>query len=88
MEHKGRINRKEKIDNVLDEFKVLVNNLVPMSLDQAYWICGEIERLIREHPDLRAKIEEWCRSNDDSRVIEQLTQALTEAKKWKWRRKQ
>lgn len=68
--------------------KVLVNNIISMNLDQAEWICSEIERLIRECPDLRAKIEEWCESSDDSWVIEQLTQALAEAKKWRWTRKQ
>jgi len=43
----------------LEEFRVLVNNLVPVSLEQAEWICSEVERLTYEHPELKRKIEEW-----------------------------
>ncbi len=43
----------------LEEFKALVQNLVPMSLEQAEWIYGKVERLTYEYPELKRKIEEW-----------------------------
>ena len=51
----------------IDEFRALVKNLVPTSLEQAEWICGEIERILHEHPELREKIEEWMESSDEER---------------------
>lgn len=73
----GRRKNAEEIDR---EFKILVNNLIPMSLDQAEWICGKIERLLKRYPYLRAKLEELCKS-DDSWVVEQLTRTLSEMKR-------
>jgi hypothetical protein len=45
----------------LEEFRALVQNLVPVSDEQAKWICNEIERLTHEHPELKTKIEEWAK---------------------------
>ncbi|MBS7605707.1 MAG: hypothetical protein QXR84_06470 [Candidatus Bathyarchaeia archaeon] len=56
--------KAEKLREVFENFKVLVNNLVPLTLDQAEWICNEVERLCREHPDLRAKIKEFHKISD------------------------
>lgn len=43
----------------IEEFKALVRNLIPANLKQAEWICGEVERLTQEYPELKRKIEEW-----------------------------
>ena len=48
-----------------DEFKALVKNFVPTSLEQAEWICNVAERILREHPELWEKIEEWMESSDE-----------------------
>jgi len=48
----------------VDEFRSLVKNLVPASLEQAEWICSEVERILHEHPELMVKIEEWIESSD------------------------
>lgn len=59
---RGRLSR---ID--IDEFRALVKNLVPTSLEQAEWICREAERILHEHPELREKVEEWMESSDEER---------------------
>ena len=63
---------KEKLEGRLsridiDEFRALVKNLVPTSLEQAEWICSEAERILHEHPELRGKIEEWMESSEEER---------------------
>ncbi len=52
-------NEPENID--MEEFKALVNNLVPTTLKQAKWICKEVDRLTQEHPELKNKIKEWSK---------------------------
>ncbi|MEM0011175.1 MAG: hypothetical protein QXT84_05735 [Candidatus Bathyarchaeia archaeon] len=56
--------KAEKLREVFENFKVLVSNLVPLTLDQAEWICNEVERLCKEYPDLRAKIKEFHKISD------------------------
>jgi hypothetical protein len=54
------LKQKKKPENInIDEFKALVNNLIPTTLKQAEWICNEVERLTQEHPELREKFKEW-----------------------------
>ena len=43
----------------IEEFKALVNNLIPTTLKQAEWICSEVERLTTKHPELKEKFKEW-----------------------------
>lgn len=69
-------NEGEGLEDIAREFKILVNNLIPTTPDQAEWICNEIERLLRDHPELRARLDEWCRQDDDSRLLNQLAQAI------------
>lgn len=57
-------NDAEKLREVFENFKVLVNNLIPLTLDQAEWICNEVERLCKEYPDLRAKLKEFHKMSD------------------------
>ena len=49
--------RTESIN--VEEFKALVNNLIPTTLKQAEWICNEVERLTNKHPELKEKFKEW-----------------------------
>lgn len=50
--------KKTEIINI-EEFKVLVNNLVPKTLKQAEWICNEVEKQTTKHPELKAKFKEF-----------------------------
>jgi len=55
--------RPSRID--IDEFRALVKNFVPASLEQAKWICSEAERILHEHPELWEKVREWIESLDE-----------------------
>jgi len=55
---------KDAQDVNLEEFKVLVKNLIPMTKEQIRWIWGEVERLTYEHPELEKKINEWSTMPD------------------------
>lgn len=70
----------EKLKEVLENFKVLVNNLVPITSDQAEWICNEIERLSREYPGLKVKLKELCKVGSDGTewINKPLIQILSE----------
>jgi hypothetical protein len=65
----------------LEEFKALVKNLVPASLEQAEWICSEVERLTRENPELKEKLEEWCKmpEAEEKELVELINRILAEA---------
>jgi hypothetical protein len=67
----------------LEEFKALVKNLVPATLEQAEWICSEVERLTRKNPELKEKLEEWCRmpESEEKELIELINRILAEAEK-------
>lgn len=58
--------------DILEEFKVFANNLIPINPEQAEWICGEIERILKENPSLGVKLEE-LRGSDEDWLIKQLT---------------
>ena len=60
----------------LEEFKALVNNLVPTTLKQAEWICGTAEKLLHEHPELRKKLEEWEASDEEKEEAEKIITAM------------
>ncbi|MEM1515846.1 MAG: hypothetical protein QXH24_07385 [Candidatus Bathyarchaeia archaeon] len=47
---------KKLEENVLEDFRILVNNLIPVNPDQAKWICSEIERLSKDYPYLRNEL--------------------------------
>lgn len=51
----------------LEEFRVLVKNLVPMTEEQTEWIWSEVERLTYEHPELKEKLNEWSTIPDPER---------------------
>ena len=74
--------KKQKNINI-DEFKALVNNLIPTTLKQAEWICGEVERLTREHPELKEKFKEWYKMPDSERreLTEIIHHILAEAER-------
>jgi len=50
----------ERFSGDLEEFRILVQVLVPTRDEQVKWICDEIERLTYEYPELREKLEKWC----------------------------
>jgi len=58
MPRKGR--RGKSFNGDLEEFRILVQVLVPTRDEQVRWICDEIERLTYEHPELKEKLEKWC----------------------------
>jgi len=58
--------KKTESDQIA-EFKALVNNLIPTTLQQAEWICSEVDRLTREHPELRKKLNEWSQMPESER---------------------
>ena len=65
----------------LEEFKALVKNLVPATLEQAEWICSEVERLTQENPELKEKLEEWCKmpEAEEKELRELINRILAEA---------
>ena len=66
-----------QLSNVdLEEFKALVNNLVPTTLKQAEWICDTAEKLLHEHPKLRKKLEEWEASDKEKEEAEKIIAAI------------
>lgn len=57
----------------IEEFKALVNNLIPTTLKQAEWICNEVERLTHEHPELKKKFKEWYKMPEsEKRELEEI----------------
>ncbi|MFA5363889.1 MAG: hypothetical protein WC325_01755 [Candidatus Bathyarchaeia archaeon] len=76
-----RENEHKNID--IEEFKALVNNLVPTTLKQAKWICKEVDRLTQEHPELKTKIKEWSKiPESEKRELEDIIhQILDDAEK-------
>jgi len=74
---------------ILEEFKALVKNLVPATLEQAEWICGEVERLTRKHPELKEKLEEWCKmpESEEKELCELIDRILAEAEENEGKRK-
>ena len=49
--------KKPKNINI-EEFKALVTNLIPTTLEQAEWVWAEMERLTQKHPELKEKFKE------------------------------
>ena len=83
------LKREEKPKSInIEEFKALVNNLIPTSLNQAEWICNEVERITAENPELKAKLAEWCKIPDSERqAFEEIIQnILAEADKARQKR--
>jgi|GEM_PF-2599356 len=72
---------KRSSDVGLEEFKALVKNLVPSTLEQAEWICSEVERLTRKNPKLKEKLEEWCKmpEAEEKELCEMINRILAEA---------
>jgi len=58
---------KQFSERDLEEFRVLIKNLVPATLEQAEWICSEAERILHEHPELMIKLEDWEEISDEER---------------------
>ena len=81
-----RVKDPERIN--IEEFKALVNNLIPTTLAQAEWICEEVERLTAENPELKDKLAEWCKIPDSERqILEDIIQnILAEADKARQKR--
>jgi hypothetical protein len=81
-----RENNPESIN--IEEFKVLVNNLIPTTLEQAEWICEEVERLTAENKEFKDKLAEWSKIPESERqVLEEIIQKiLAEADKARQKR--
>jgi hypothetical protein len=78
------LKQKQKPENInIDEFKALVNNLIPTTLKQAEWICSEVERLTQKHPELKEKFKEWyTMPESEKRELEEIIhQILAEAER-------
>jgi len=58
-------------------------------MEQAEWICSEVERLTREHPELKEKLEEWCEVSESEKkeFSELIDRILAEAEEVKRERK-
>jgi len=54
-------------DKDLEEFRALVNNLVPTTLEQAEWIYNEAERTLHEYPELKEKLQDWEEMSEEER---------------------
>ena len=79
-----QLKQEKKPKNInIDEFKALVNNLIPTTLKQAEWICSEVERLTTEHPELKEKFKEWYTmpESEKKELTEIIQQILAEAEK-------
>jgi len=74
---------KKPKDINMEEFRALVNNLIPTTLKQAEWICGEVDRLTHEHPELKKKFKEWYKMPESERreLEEIIHRILAEAEK-------
>jgi hypothetical protein len=59
--------KKKPKDINMEEFKALVNNLIPTTLKQAEWICSEVERLTNKNPELKKKFKEWHKMPESER---------------------
>jgi len=72
------LKQEKKQKNItIKEFKVLVNNLIPTTLQQAEWICNEVERLTHKHPELKEKIKEWSKMPEsERRELEKIIQQI------------
>lgn len=51
----------------LEEFRALVKNLIPTTVEQAEWISNEAKRILHGHPELKEKIEEWEEGSEEER---------------------
>jgi len=80
---------RQSASAILEEFKTLVMNLVPTTLEQAEWICSEVKRLTQEHPELKEKLEEWCKvpESEKKEFSELIDRILAEAEEVKRERK-
>jgi len=56
----ARSRRLSKVESLKQEKKT-------ESLQQAEWICSEVDRLTREHPELRKKLNEWSQMPESER---------------------
>lgn len=86
---KMNLSETKKLGEVLENFKVLVKNLVPITPDQAEWICDEVERLSKEYPGLIKKLKELHGVLEGNTELKDkpLTQILTEIGKQEKRRR-
>jgi ElaB/YqjD/DUF883 family membrane-anchored ribosome-binding protein len=52
-----------------------------MTEEQAERICSEVERLTQEHPELKEKLEEWCKmpESEEKELRELINSILAEA---------
>jgi hypothetical protein len=83
------LKRKKKPERInIEEFKALVNNLIPTTLPQAEWICNEVERITNENPEFKAKLKEWAKiPESEKRILERIIQnILAEADKTRQKR--
>jgi len=84
--------KKQKSIN-MEEFRALVNNLIPTTLKQAEWVWSEMERLIQEHPELKEKFKEFYTMSEFERrelakIIQQIVAGEDKApQKWRISRK-
>ncbi|MCW4016297.1 MAG: hypothetical protein NWF06_08000 [Candidatus Bathyarchaeota archaeon] len=72
------LKREKKTESInMEEFKALVNNLIPTTLKQAEWICNEVEKLTNEHPELKTKFKEWYAiPESEKRALEEIIKTI------------
>jgi len=78
------LKQEKKPKNInIEEFKVLVNNLIPTTLKQAEWVWTEMERLTQGHTELKEKFKEWYTMTESERIeLEKIIhQILADAEK-------
>ncbi|MBS7641173.1 MAG: hypothetical protein QXJ19_00150 [Candidatus Bathyarchaeia archaeon] len=76
------LNGDKNFRDILEEFKIFANNLIPINPEQAEWICYEIERILKENPNLEVKLRE-LRKSDEDWFTRQLTRTRIKAKERK-----
>ncbi len=63
------LKQEKKTESInIEEFKALVNNLIPTTLKQAEWICNEVEKLTHEHPELKERFKECYKMPESERM--------------------
>jgi len=46
---------------VEEEFRFLVNNIIPATEDGMEWIWEETKRVLQKYPELQKKVNEWLK---------------------------
>ena len=50
---------------VEEEFRFLVNNIIPATEDGMEWLWEETKRVLQKYPELQKKVNEWLKEEKD-----------------------